>query len=117
MAVAFLKERNLGRILAGHPWAYAADILRVEKSPMDGGEITVRTTNGDYIGNGFYNSKSRIPIRIFSCSREKLDESFFRRRFLEAKSFRENILPSFISNVYHMVWSEADFLPGVIISF
>ncbi len=115
MAVAFLKERNLGRILAGHPWVYAADILRVEKSSTDGGEITIRTTNGNYIGNGFYNSKSRIPIRIFSRSREKLDESFFRRRFLEAKSFRENILPNFTSNVYRMVWSEADFLPGLVI--
>src|SRR3990167_6792465 len=90
MAVAFLKERSLGRIVAGHPWVYESDIARMEKAPGDGEEITVRTGLGKYVGNGFYNSKSRIPIRIFSRSREKLDEGFFRKRILEAKALREN---------------------------
>ena len=76
MPVAYLKDRNLGRIVAGHPWIYATDILRTEKTPADGEEITVRSANGNYVGNGFYNSKSQIPIRIFSRSKEKLDVDF-----------------------------------------
>ena len=51
MAVAFLREQSLGRILAGHPWVYAADIIRIEKPPVDGAEIAVRTHKGGYVGN------------------------------------------------------------------
>ena len=119
MAVAFLKERSLGRIIAGHPWVYTSDILRIEKPPLDGNEITVRNAKGGYIGNGFYHSKSRIPIRIFSRSKEKLDGAFFRKRILEAKRFRETQSLLFASPqlppVCRLIWSEADFLPGLIV--
>ncbi len=119
MAVAFLKERSLGRIIAGHPWIYTSDISRIEKPPSDGDEITVRNARGGYVGNGFYHSKSRIPVRIFSRSKEKLEGSFFRKRILEAKKFREAQSFLFTSqqlpSVYRLIWSEADFLPGLII--
>ncbi len=112
MAGAFLKEQSLGRILAGHPWVYSSDVLKVEKAPEDGGEILVRTPDGGYVGNGFYNSKSRIPIRILSRSKEKLDADFFRRRILEARTLRAD--PE-LPNACRLVWSEADFLPGLVV--
>ncbi len=122
---AFLKERSLGRIIAGHPWIYASDLARVENASADGGEVTVRTETGKYVGDGFYNSRSRIPIRIFSRSKETLDDAFFRKRILEAKALRENTLalspqssvlsPSSLSLACRLVWSEADFLPGLIV--
>ena len=122
MAVAFLKDHSLGNILAGHPWVYLADILLVENPPEDGGEITIRTAQGAYLGNGFYNSKSRIPIRIYSRSKEKLDEAFFRKRLLAAKNLRDDVLQSSkpdngaaTPDVYRWVWSEADFLPGLVV--
>ncbi|MBI4025475.1 MAG: class I SAM-dependent rRNA methyltransferase [Verrucomicrobia bacterium] len=126
MAVAFLKEQSLGRILAGHPWVYAADILRIEKPPADGGEITVRRADGAYVGNGFCHSKARIPIRIFSRAKQKLDEAFFRQRLLDARALRETTVsipgapireapPAALPDVCRLVWSEADFLPGLIV--
>jgi len=155
-ARAFLKERSLGRIVAGHPWVYESDLAGLEKAPADGGEITVRTENGRYVGDGFYNSRSRIPIRVFSRSKESLDEAFFRKRILEAKALRENwhdvegesrndllpatpavdrdspveagrpgplrrqaTAPTFsgpsLPPACRLVWSEADFLPGLIV--
>ena len=46
MATAFLGERSMGRILAGHPWVYASDIIRTEGKPEDGKEIEVRGPRG-----------------------------------------------------------------------
>lgn len=112
MSVAFLKEQSLGRILAGHPWVYASDVLKTEKLPSDGGEIVVRTAKGAYVGTGFFNSKSRIPIRILSRAKEKLDEDFFRKRITEAQEMRKE---AGFSSVCRLVWSEGDFLPGLIV--
>lgn len=115
MAVAFLKERNLGRIVAGHPWVYESDIMRMENPPADGGEITLRTVKGKYIGTGFYNSKSRIPVRIFSRAKETLDDAFFRKRILAAKALREELANGALPESGRLIWSEADFLPGLIV--
>lgn len=114
MSGVFLRERCLGRIYAGHPWVYASDIQTVDKVVDDGGEVVVRTPSGGFIGTGFYNSKSRIPVRIYSRTKgEKLDESFFRRRLTGADALRKRIGMS--CEAMRMVWSEADFLPGVVI--
>jgi 23S rRNA (cytosine1962-C5)-methyltransferase len=114
MGAAFLKEQCLGRIISGHPWIYSTDILRIEKAPENGEEIIVRTHEGAYVGNGFYNDKSRIPIRIFSRNKEKLDKTLFQKRIVAAKKMREDIFGS-LPEAVRMVWSEADFLPGLIV--
>lgn len=118
MAQAYIKPRSLDRILAGHPWIYSGDIFKVEKEPEDGGEILVRSQKGFYVGTGFYNSKSRIPIRILSRSKDKLDEAFLRKRIQAAQNYREQWMKFHGGEkpvVYRLVWSEADFLPGLII--
>lgn len=89
MSVAFLKDRSLGRIQAGHPWIYSSDVLKIEKEPEDGQEITVRAAKGNFIGVGLYNKKSKIPIRIFSWDKENLDPAFFERALRIAKEYRE----------------------------
>ncbi|MCC7518633.1 MAG: class I SAM-dependent rRNA methyltransferase [Verrucomicrobiae bacterium] len=116
MATAFLTERSLGRIVAGHPWVYASDLLRVEGKPEDGKEIAVRGSRGAWIGVGFFNGKSKIPIRILARRRVPLDEAFFRTRIAQAVARRrdgEGRLPS----ACRLVWSEGDFLPGLIVDW
>ena len=130
MSGAFLKERCLGRIFAGHPWIYESDIQRFDKPPADGGEIIARTVTGGFVGAGFYNSKSKIPIRLYSRTKgEKLDETFFRQRLLAAKELRAASVshvgpplagvpgssPGADRSSFRLVWSEGDFLPGLII--
>jgi 23S rRNA (cytosine1962-C5)-methyltransferase len=114
---AFLKNQPLGRILAGHPWIYESDVLKLEKPPKDGSEIIIRTANGGFVGTGFYNSKSKIPIRIFSRLKDqKLDASFFREKILAARRLREEISGSGkLPECCRLIWSEADFLPGLIV--
>lgn len=116
MATAFLVERCMGRILAGHPWVYASDLLRIEGKPEDGKEIAVRGARGAWVGVGFYNGKSKIPVRIFSRKRAALDETFFRARLERAIARRrdaEGRLPS----ACRLVWSEGDFLPGLVVDW
>ena len=116
MATAFLGERSMGRILAGHPWVYASDIMRTEGKPEDGKEIEVRGPRGVWVGVGFYNGKSKIPVRILSRKRVPLDEEFFRDRITQAITRRrdaEGKLPSGC----RLVWAEGDFLPGLVVDW
>jgi 23S rRNA (cytosine1962-C5)-methyltransferase len=115
MSVAFLKERGLGRIIAGHPWVYESDIQRIENPPADGAEITLRSGKGKYLANGLYSSRSRIPIRIFSRAKEPIDAAFFRKKILAARALREGFAGGQRPSVGRLVWSEADFLPGLIL--
>ncbi|MDD2708827.1 MAG: class I SAM-dependent rRNA methyltransferase [Verrucomicrobiae bacterium] len=115
MSVAFLKDQCLGRLLAGHPWIYASDLLRIEKPPVDGGEITIRNAKGGYIGSGLYNSQSQIPIRVFTRSKEHLDDQFFSRQLRAAIDYRKNLHGGTLPGACRLVWSEADGLPGLIV--
>ena len=48
----------------GHPWVYEGEVLSV--APEDGGLCDVVSESGKYLGTGFYNSKSKIRVRIIS---------------------------------------------------
>ncbi len=123
MSNAFLRERSLGRIMSGHPWVYASDILRTDGGVEDGAEVTVRSAQGVLVGTGFANSKSKIPVRIFSRKAEELDKVFFRRRILAARDWRRSAVVSSglplaadgLPEGCRLFWSEADFLPGLIV--
>ena len=116
MATAFLNERSAGRIVAGHPWVYATDLLRFEGKAEDGKEIAVRGPRGAWVGVGFYNGKSKIPIRILSRKRAPLDEAFFAAR-LKAAVERRRGADGKLPAACRLVWSEADFLPGLVVDW
>ncbi|MBA4388873.1 MAG: rRNA large subunit methyltransferase I [Verrucomicrobia bacterium] len=113
MTKLILKKHCLGRIIAGHPWVFAADIRPVTDAVEDGAQVDVVDADGSFIGTGFYNSKSKIPVRILSRESTELDEVFFEQRIREAIDLRKR--SGMDAEAYRVVWSEADFLPGLII--
>lgn len=106
----------MGRILAGHPWVYASDIQRTEGKPEDGKEIALRGPRGVWVGVGFYNGKSKIPVRILSRKRVPLDEEFFRERIAQAIARRRGADGKLPSGC-RLVWAEGDFLPGLVVDW
>ena len=55
-------EKSLKR---GHPWVYADEIRDIDILPQDGETVDVFAGNS-WQGSGFYNSKSKIAVRVFS---------------------------------------------------
>jgi 23S rRNA (cytosine1962-C5)-methyltransferase len=101
------------RILHGHDWVFASEVLKVFGSPADGDVISLKDGRDHLIGSAIYNSKSQIVARRFSRRKQQLDLEFFQRRMEQAAEYRAR--RGLDPKLCRVVWSESDGLPGVII--
>ena len=102
-----------GRILHGHDWVFASEVLKVFGQPNDGDVISLRDGRDHLIGSAIYNSKSQIVARRFSRRKQDLDLDFFQRRIAQAIEYRAR--RGLNPRLCRLVWSESDGLPGVIV--
>ena len=113
LPTVILKPGEADRIIAGHPWVYHGEILRVTQPPADGGLVQVKDHRQRLIGTGFFNSKSKIVVRVLSPDRVEVDERFFEERIRAALAVRQKHLPGATS--FRVVNAESDFLSGLIV--
>ena len=108
-----LKPGEADRILAGHPWVYQNEVLRVTDNVKDGEFVQVRDHHTRLLGAGFYNSKSKINVRLLAPDRIIPNEAFFEERIRAALAVRQKHLPNATS--FRVVNAESDFLSGLIV--
>jgi 23S rRNA (cytosine1962-C5)-methyltransferase len=113
LPTVILKPGEADRIIAGHPWIYHSEILRVTQPPADGGLVQVKDPRQRLIGTGFFNSKSKIVVRVLSPERVEVDEKFFEERIRTALAVRQKHLPGATS--FRVANAESDFLSGLIV--
>ena len=111
MAGIVVKPR--ARILHGHDWVFASEVLKVFGKPADGDVISLKDGRDHLIGSAIYNSKSQIVARRFSRQRQDLDLDFFKRRIAQAADYRDRRKVD--PKLRRVIWSESDGLPGVIV--
>jgi 23S rRNA (cytosine1962-C5)-methyltransferase len=100
----------------GHPWVYANAVARVEGEPAPGDVVSLADHDGRLIGRGFYNPRSQIKVRLCTRADETVDAAFLRARIVRARAARARLgLPSAETNVYRLVNSEGDDLPGLVV--
>ena len=113
LPTVLLKPGEADRILAGHPWVYHSSVLRLTQSAPDGALVQVKDHRQRFLGVGFYNSKSKINVRVLSPERAEVDQSFFETRIRNALDFRQRHLPG--ASSFRVVNAESDFLSGLIV--
>jgi 23S rRNA (cytosine1962-C5)-methyltransferase len=113
LTTVILKPGEADRIVAGHPWVYAGEILRVTAPIADGELVQVKDHRTRLLGVGFFNSKSKIHVRILAPDRVELNEKFFEERIRAALAVRQRHLPNATS--FRVVNAESDFLSGLIV--
>ena len=113
LPTVLLRPGEADRILAGHPWIYQGSVLRLTQPAADGALVQVKDHRQRFIGTGFYNSKSRINVRVLSPERVEVDEKFFEERIRAALALRSKHLPRATS--FRVVNAESDFLSGLIV--
>jgi len=113
LATAILKPGEADRIVAGHPWIYHSEILRLTAPVADGDLVQVKDHRQRLLGTGFFNSRSKINIRVLSPDRLTVDEKFFEERIRAALAVRLRHLPGATS--FRVVNAESDFLSGLIV--
>ena len=113
LPTVILRPGEADRVVAGHPWIYQGSILGLTQPANDGDVVQVKDHRQRWLGVGFYNSMSKIRVRVLAQDRVLIDESFFESRIRAALAVRQRHLPS--STSFRVVNAESDFLSGLIV--
>jgi 23S rRNA (cytosine1962-C5)-methyltransferase len=110
--VVKLSVRGVGRLQSRHPWVYRSDIVE-EKGVPPGSVVRVLDQRGKFLGTALYSSSSQIAIRMISHGSVPDLPGSVAERILAAIAYRKDVVSN--SDAYRIVFSEADFLPGLIV--
>ena len=113
LPVATLKKGEGRMLKAGGLWIFDNEIAAVTEDAVNGELIAVQDFDGYPMGTGFYNSNSKITIRMMSRNKDAvIDEVFLRARVEAAWNYRKRTVD--ISSC-RVIFGEADFLPGLVV--
>ncbi len=112
LLVVKVSPRGASRLKDGHVWVYRSDIVTADGIPP-GSLVTVTDHRGQILGSALYSTSSQIAIRLISREPVADFPSLLRQRISEAIAYREPIVRD--TNAYRVIFSEADFLPGLIV--
>ncbi|HXM60377.1 MAG TPA: class I SAM-dependent rRNA methyltransferase [Terriglobales bacterium] len=107
-----VSRKGANRLTDGHVWVYRSDILAAD-GIAPGALIEVVDERGKFLGMALYSSASQIAIRMIAKETVKDLDSLLRKRIREAIAYRERVVRD--TDAYRMVFSEGDFLPGLIV--
>lgn len=98
-----------------HPWVFSGAIDQIKGNPENGDIIMVTDSNNNFLAYGFFNDKSRVAVRLLEWNLEtEINESWWRKKIRTAVKHRDE-LNTKETNTYRLIFSEADFLPGLIV--
>ena len=115
-----ISRRGADRIRAGHVWVYRSDIVDA-KDVQPGALVLVQEEKGGrgrpphtrLLGSALYSSASQIALRMVSSHRVDNLDQLLRERIRAAIAYRERFVGN--TNAYRVIFSEGDFLPGLIV--
>ena len=109
-----LRKGREQRQLQGHPWVYEGEIARVKGTPRDGGVADCYSHDDVFLGRGYFNSRSKIRLRVLTRHiAEDIDDALLRRRLVAALGRRQRLYPEATS--LRLVHAEGDGLPGLTV--
>lgn len=116
MPLVKLKKGRDKSVLRKHPWVFSGAIFSSEEVSINGQTIEVVSFDGKFLGYGAYSLHSQIAVRLYSFDKtELINKDFFIKRISEAVSERDNFINKETTNVYRLINSESDSLPGLIV--
>jgi len=104
--------RGAQRLKDGHVWVYRSDVLSAGEIGL-GALVEIADERGRFLGTAWYSTASEIVIRLLSRETVEDVEVLLRRRLQDAFAYRKLVVRD--TDAYRLVFSEADFLPGLIV--
>lgn len=102
-------------LIGGSTWIYDTEVKKLFGEIEDGSLIDVVNNRGRYMGTGYYNSHSKIRIRIISQNaNDRFDYSFYERRVRYAWEYRKTVMRDDL-NCCRVIFGEADGFPGLTV--
>jgi 23S rRNA (cytosine1962-C5)-methyltransferase len=107
-----VSARGATRLKDGHVWVYRSEVLSAD-GVAPGSLVSVTDQRGKPLGTALYSSSSQIAIRLVSHEPVSDFPALVRQRIAAALAYREHVVRD--TDAYRIVFSEADFLPGLIV--
>ncbi len=116
MIEVILKKGKEKAVLQRHPWVFSGAIERVKGKPANGDVVRAVDAQGRFMAYGFYNDASRVALRLLEWDESvEVNADWFRQKVAIAVQSRADILQSGDTNTCRLIFSEADYLPGLIV--
>jgi 23S rRNA (cytosine1962-C5)-methyltransferase len=112
LPVVRISRRGTKRLQDGHVWVYRSDIVSAD-GVAPGIAAGVTDERGKFLGTALYSSASQIAIRMISTHAVDDLGRMLRERIQGALAYRERVVRD--TDAYRVIFSEADFLPGLIV--
>lgn len=108
-----LKRGEEQDVFSGSLWIYDNEIQWCTDTCYDGCVVDVLDSRRRFLARGFFNSKSKIVVRILTRNPyEEINEDFFRSRITRAWEYRKSIG---LTNACRVVFGDSDGLPGLTV--
>jgi 23S rRNA (cytosine1962-C5)-methyltransferase len=107
-----ISPRGATRLKDGHVWVYRSDIVSVD-DVLPGSLVRVTDHRGKPLGSALYSTSSQIAVRMISHDPVPDLPALLRQRIAAAISYRKSLVTD--TEAYRVIFSEADFLPGLIV--
>ncbi|WP_231460600.1 class I SAM-dependent rRNA methyltransferase [Pedobacter sp. Leaf132] len=115
MVEIILKRGKEKAAIQRHPWIFSGALEKVKGKPENGEVVKVIAFDDEFLGYGYYNSNSRVAVRLLEWDENQtIDTKWYENRLKQAIASRQFILND-ETNTCRLVFSEADFLPGLIV--
>ena len=103
-------------LTGGHPWVYEGEVTALDGTPEDGALVDVVSRRGSWLGCGFYNSHSKIRVRLLSRNaNDDFSDAFWERRVRYAWDYRKTVMGETDSRCCRVIFGEADLFPGLTV--
>lgn len=107
-----ISRRGAERLKSGHVWVYRSDIVSAD-GVAPGALIKVADERGKFLASALYSTASQIAVRVLSREAVTDLQALLRQRIADALAYRERVVQN--TDAYRLIFSEADFLPGLIV--
>jgi 23S rRNA (cytosine1962-C5)-methyltransferase len=114
LPVVRVGKRGEERLRSGHLWVFGDDLREVPPQLPSGQWVTVTSRSGEVLGTATCNLSSRIAVRLVSRRAVAPSETFLGGRVRGAIARRADAGLAGLAAL-RLVFSEGDFLPGLIV--
>lgn len=116
MVDVVLKKGKEKAVLHKHPWVFSGALENVKGKPANGDVVRLVSAKGDFMAYGFYNDQSRVALRLLEWDENiTIDEQWYREKVAKAVINRSQILADGTTDTCRLIFSESDYLPGLIV--
>lgn len=111
-----LKRGKEKAVYQRHPWIFSGALDKIKGKPENGEVVKVISAENEFLAYGYYNDQSRVAVRLIEWEEDVvIDETWYERKIKTAIAGRAHLLTDKNTTACRLIFSEADFLPGLIV--